>query len=404
MARSSVRTIIPLDRWAQLVGINPVHFNQIQVAGMRTCDESIYQWPWQDAGRISREDIASALKRAEDAVAGILGYDIGPRWHTDELVSLNQWSWSGKLRYGHVLGGGVETLSLVGADVPITWDSRFSTPLGVATSDQPSLTYQDKATIQVTTSVTDPNEIALFYPASVLEALGVSGGDYTWQIRPINVSISGGVATITCNRHQLVLPELLEEWVPGQLDGLNDDHFVGLVDVYRHYNDPSSQVEFRYRSCCCGGSFCGEEVCTYGTQTGCLLPYQSKFGYVSLTPSTWNGNQHIYDLADFGGFPCAYPEGAMIQYKAGLDPIDPELERIVANLALSYLPTNLCSCSGINARYDDLISDYVASRNGSLTGPTGFGLDPTPLGTTKAAFEAFAVVGNRRLGRSSGNA
>lgn len=397
MARASVRTLIPLDRWAQLVGIHPIHFNQIQVSGLRACNEPIFQHPWQDAGRISREDIARALDRAEQAVASQLGYDIAPKWYDDDLVVIGEFSTSLKARRGMLIGGGVEALSLISADEAVQFDTRFTLPVGDdVVTDSTSLNYKDQAKVEVTTSVTDPNEISVFYPASILEKLGVSAGDYAWEIRPITVSISGGVATITFSRHQLVIPELLEEWVPDQIDGLTDDNFLGLVDVYRHYNDPATQVEFRYRSCCCGFGTCGSPVCTYSTQTGCLLPYNSRLGFVSVSPSEWNGTTHVYDI---GEIQCERPEGALLYYKAGLDPIDRELELVVANLALSYLPQSICNCSGINARYDELTQDYVRAID-SLS----YGLPPNPLGTTKAAFEAWQVVVNKALGRSGGHA
>lgn len=397
MARASVRTLIPLDRWAQLVGIHPIHFNQIQVNGLRACDEPIYQYPWQDAGRISREDIAIALDRAEQAVARELGYDIAPKWHTDDLAVIGEFSTSLRTKRGFIIGGGVEALSLVEADVAVQFDTRFTLPVGAdVVTDSSSLDYKDKVTIEVTTSVTDPDEISIFYPASILEKLGVLGGDYAWEIRPITVSISDGVATITCSRHQLVIPELLEEWVPGQIDGLTDDNFIGLVDVYRHYNDLATQVEFRYRSCCCGFGTCGDPICTYSTQTGCLLPYNSRLGFVSVSPSTWNGNTHVYDI---GEIQCERPEGALLYYRAGMSPIDRELELVVANLALSYLPQSICSCSGINARYDELTEDYVRSIDSKA-----YGLPPNPLGTSRAAFEAWQVVSSKALGRSGGHA
>jgi len=390
MARATTRTLLSLDRWATRVGINPVHFNQVQVVGMPSCEDVILQYPWQSAGRVSREDIAQAIARAESALCSQLGYDVAPRWNVDDLVGIDTWKWSGRTSKGMLIGGGVEALSLITPDVDIVYDSVLPGDHGLG--------YDEVATVQVATSVTDPSEIAVFYPASVLELLGISAGDYTWEIRPTRVSISSGTATIKFRREQVVLPEILEGWSGREVDGLDDDNFLGLVDVYRHYNDPSTQVEFRYKEACClCDSSCAQ--CVYGTFGGCLLPVHYRAGFVELTPSTWDGNAHIYDNDAILSSLCAsIPVGAALNYKAGYinnsvptGQMDPELEQIVAHLALSYLGQSLCSCSGIENKYEYYTQDLTKS------GIESWGLPANPFGTTRAAFEAWEYVKNATL-------
>lgn len=397
MARATTRTLLSLDRFAQIVGIHPLHFNQVHIAGIPTCGNTILQYPWQSAGRVSREDIALAIKSSEDKVAAELGYDIAPRWVTDELVRVNSWSWTGKASRGMILVGGVEALSLIEEDAPVTFDTRFAkeptrtTPL----DNTEYLGYQELAIVDV--EVADgvvASEISVFYPAS---AGFNSGGDYAWEIRPVRIEIADGRATITFRREQLVVPALLEEFVALEVNGLDDDAFLGSVDVYRHYNDLSNQVQFRYRSSCCCLSGCAQ--CTYTTHAGCLIPTYSRMGHVSLAPSTWDGEAHVLSLDDM----ClGTPEGAVLQYKAGYEGPDAQaFERIVAHLALAELGQSLCDCSGIENKFDYYTTDLVSgvSPVGGSDSKQRVYKDPSPLGSTRAAFEAWEYVKNKALGR-----
>jgi hypothetical protein len=85
MARAKTKTWLPLDRWFELIGIHPLHANQLisntyfpnaNVA----CGLNWFQYAWQNANRISREDIALAIRQAENAISNEVGYHLLPDW------------------------------------------------------------------------------------------------------------------------------------------------------------------------------------------------------------------------------------------------------------------------------------------------------------------------------------
>src|SRR5688572_22511535 len=89
MARASTRTWLSLDRFAQIVGLDPLHWNQLNsdALGQRVvCSEVWYQYAWQDSNRVSREDVAMAIQQAEQRLSSYIGYDLIPTWHLNEEV------------------------------------------------------------------------------------------------------------------------------------------------------------------------------------------------------------------------------------------------------------------------------------------------------------------------------
>lgn len=425
MARATTPTIMTLDRFGQLLGFNPLHFNQVILNNRNidegwSCGQTISQYGWQAAGRIGREEIAIAIHRAEEDLASELGFDVGPRWRKAEIVDIPQqhvahglW-WSSaidaKLPRGYVLEGGIEAKTEIELGATIVYSNKYG---GLAADD----VYQETATIVVASSVTDPQEIAIYYPGT--------DGDEAWEIKPIKVEIgvpSAGSITITCRREQLVLPEIIEDvsnW--HEVDGMVDDNFLEEVDVYRHYNDPSQQVMFLWESgqgggwhdifgllsCGCGGSGC--TTCGYTTQSGCLLVHNRRRGQVHLTPGTWD------DTAEPPAWSSAQPTiawrpgKALVWYRAGFyDPnkaqpykeINAAFESATMALALAYISRPICGCDGIKDLHEYYATDFAevsGDAGGSLSYTTGY-VD-NPFGSKRGCIEAWKKVRSLGLGR-----
>src|SRR3990167_4262848 len=89
MARASVLTWLPLDRWAEIVGLNPLHFNGVTItlspdSACNSGEDIWMQYAWQDSAKVSREDLASAIREAEEMIANYVGYNLIPDWMIDE--------------------------------------------------------------------------------------------------------------------------------------------------------------------------------------------------------------------------------------------------------------------------------------------------------------------------------
>lgn len=92
MARTNTQTLIPLDRVARHLGINPWHFNGVELTAdpmTTSCPDDWYQYSWQASGKLSREDLAFALRQAEDSIIRWLNWSPLPRWE-EETITLEQ--------------------------------------------------------------------------------------------------------------------------------------------------------------------------------------------------------------------------------------------------------------------------------------------------------------------------
>lgn len=417
MARASTKTILPLDRFAEIVGINRLHFNQVYVetidpdtnrpiAAATVCGQPIVQYAWQTADRVGREEVAFAIREAEEMLAAQLRFPVGPMYIAEETVEfpkpfVNSWGWgfntaglwtSINAKNGMLISGGRETKLLVSASVPIVY------------SDSDSDGYFETATITFATSVLDEQEIAVFYP-------GVSG-DFAWQIRPLrDVSIVAGVATVVFRREQCLLPERQESLSVIGADGLLDANFLDEVDVYRLYNDPNQMVRFLWES----GSMCGScadgscSACVEGSQYGCLLTRLPRQGVFAVSPADWDDVNEVFTPASWGGF--MQPHKAKIWYRAGyqnnalrwpLLQMDPIWERAVSYLTLALLHRPMCACDSIRAYamhwIDDMASTSVTASGGTQTFKLADDLLRCPLGTTRAALYAWQHVIKERVG------
>lgn len=402
MARASTQTLLPLDTFAKICGIHPLHFNQVVVADIApaaVCDMPVTQYSWQEADRIGREEIAQAIAHAESIIIDKAHFSPAPMWVIDERLRFDRPYWpelyninalnvrgqrvSLRTQQNHLISGGIETKTLISAGAAIVY------------SDGDGDGYDETATIIVATSVTNPEEIAIYYP-------GESGAN-EWEVRPITVTISGGNATIVAQRQQLVLPDLQEALLITSVDGLNNSNFLTTVDVYRHYNSPEQQVMFLWDGdpslCGCSGDGC--EACAHYTQNGCLLIRDYRLGIVIPSPGTYADGAWSRGSFSQGRM----PDQARLWYYAG-ERIGSSLhmpkdwERIITYLALSYLDRPLCACRPLEsfvARWKEDLSYQQSSPTQSSSFSLSKRWLDNPIGTTRGAIEAWRKINESKI-------
>ena len=390
MARAETYTSLSLDRFARILGINPLHFNQVVVSGLTEpsiCGMPIYQYSWQRANSLGREEIAQTIADAETRLCEHLGFKLKPTWCIDRyktlpsmydpLLAQGGYTPSGKLisvklNNGYVYGGGVEAKSLIESGASVTY------------TDSDSDGYFETATILVNTSVTSEDEIAIYYPGE--------GGNDAWEIRPIQVSITGGVATITCRRELLVRPELQEAFQPTAVDGTDNSLFLSTVDVYRKYTDQSRQVTFYWETTVNGSS---------SSQEGALNIRDYRLGLCTLAPAIYSNG--TFTSTTFSQ--CRYPDKATIYYYGGWyykgTKMDPMWERVVAYYACSLLDAPICNCTPLEVflkYWQEDISLSISSSSGSQSYTRNSRQFDCPLGTTRGAYYAWHAVTNNKIG------
>jgi len=394
MAIAKTPTLIPLDRAAEVLGFSSLYFNGV-ISNYwdldPDCDGVWYQYAWQRKDRFSREEFASNLAIAENTVARYLGYFPMPTWiRAEEHIltqpdSPEQYSWvisrgmrkSVTSRYGMVVEAGIRATTLIEAGAAIVY------------SDPYSFGYDQLATVTVNTTLTDLQEIHVFYP----------GHDTVeWEIRPVDVSIVAGVATLTFKREMAVLPELLERYpAPGDpmsgVDGDDDANFLTIVDVYRVYNDVSQQAVFSIEPSGCSD-------CTPTEQTGCVTVRDSRRGFLAYKFADWDADTETYVDACFSGIPLK----GDFYYRAGLRNevsdypdlrMQPDLEKLIIYYALTLSDKAVCGCDNFETTLAYRMTDLAENNKYRTT----YEQLSNPLGTKRACVDMWNYIINNWLGR-----
>jgi len=354
LSPSCGKTWLSLDRWAQIIGINPLHFHQLSSATLipnNVCGDVFFQSSFQHSDRVGRDDVCMAIQQAEADIAAEVGFNLMPDWTVEErleyprpgmpgVFGLDGFNTRGmfksvEARRGWIISGGIKTKTLLDDNVVIT------------RSDADGDGYEETCTITVAVTFTDTSDIHVYYP-------GQDGAD-AWEIRPIVVAISGGIATIKFKSWQVALGVEMFDINPSPLDADDDASYETMVDVYRIYNDPSTQLQFMWENTenlnCCGSC----TACEFGTQAGCFHLRDHRLGILVPAPGSWNAQNENFDSAEWAV--CRDPDQIRLWYYSGFvdhnlprpyAEMSPIWEYAVAYYAASKLDRPVCGCSNVN--------------------------------------------------------
>lgn len=395
MARAEVVTWLSLDRWATIMGISPLSFNQLNSPTLyrnTTCGDVFFQNSWMHSDRVGRDDVARAIQEAEQEIAQEVGYGLLPDWTYAERLPyprpgqpgvFNIWGTNPQGYFksiealrGHIISGGIKAKSLVQAGVTFV------------RTDADVDGYAETCTALVPTTLTDAGEIHLYYPAQ--------NGDDAWEIRPIKVNISGGIATIIFKSWQVAAANQMDALDAQPLDADIPGSYETTVDVYRVYNDPSVQVQFLWEN----GGICGQCVaCQFGTQNGCFHLRDTRVGVLVPSPGTWDSSSQSFTMAEWSA--CREPDQVKLYYYSGN--IDWKLQRpytdvgsywetAIAYFAASKLDRAVCGCSNVSEQIEKWRKDQMFSSlaDGGLQVTPEFAANR--LGTSAGAFYAYRRI------------
>lgn len=410
MARANTITWLPLDRWAELVGIHPFHFNGLYsdtYLSSISCGTPWFQYAWQNADRLSREDIAYAIRQAERMIANEVNYNLLPDWTSREDLRYERpgipgiYNVTGRTprwqlaslttRWGYIISGGVR-------------EKTGIETVAVVRSDEDGDGYDETVTINVGTSVEDADELKLYFSGR--------SGDDRYEIRPIEVDLDTDLdtATITCKSWQIIDPDKQESMYVGEsdqsLDAEDDTNYVTTLDVYRVYNDPQTQVSFKWENdpvLCCGTCI----ACQLNTQNGCFHTRDPRLGIVVPSPGTWDSDDQQFTAQSWSV--CRQPDRASVYYYSGWRDfslarpkscMDPYWEKAVAYFAAGLLDKGGCDCSNAMdfiAKWQDDRAKSVEERQWILSP----GQINNRLGTTNGAIYAWNCINQegRKIGR-----
>lgn len=389
MARASTSTLLPIDTFFRILGVDPFTSNQIgigfpdnSVVGIgASCGSVFYQTSWQGSARnqqLSIEEIGFAIARAEDMIAEQLTFCPAPKFIAQEMdvypmvqgkpyaangVALWQTGFgfpyyaypkvpSVQLAWHKVWGGGVLARTDYGDTVNLTLiDSTTGIPaVAGAFNDMFTCTI-------VVPSGTSANEIGVYYRPADRVPIN-SAINETWRLRPVTVTVSGTTATITGHATLLVKPNLKSGVTVEPLDVTTATNYAGQVNVQRVYRDDTQQ----------GNAFwekiypCDETPCDLTYVPVCLADRNSRMGQVAI---------HFADSANC----CSEwraPDSVTVNYLAGEALVNNEMSEIYAQmvtyLAASLLASFTCSCE--RAKFLLEYWQHNVTQSGSIAGRT----------------------------------
>jgi hypothetical protein len=293
---TSYDTAVSLERYAAIIEMDECAFWGVyNSASPQPGCRTIWTKP-------QRDDVARYLLEAQDEIEQQVNYPLHPKWFADERQNyacpvMSDW--------GYVIEPGIRAV----ADVALAEAVSHAT---------------DPAQVgPAATTVTDINEIRVYHPGTDIE------------INPSSVTISGGNVTIMIPRCRLVKPEYADNPETG-LDYNDLTLFEAEVDVKRVYNDPSVNATLVWPHGCAGCANCSEE-----TQSACMYVRHAKNGFFDVTPATYSDG--VWRKTNC--FSCRRtPEIIRLNYRAGLNPLTPQVEDTIIRLAHAKMPNELCGC------------------------------------------------------------
>lgn len=328
-----------------------------------------------------REPIARALGSSYQKIARLLNYTPSPDWFSNTLsfgkgipsrweyfqTSTPKENGSWKLQ-----DFGQRGATVILAAAPIVY------------SDVGGYGVNNTATITAPTTVTNPDEIQVFFQVSDGSP---NVADSRYQIEPVIVTIAGGIATITADRSLFIKPSVWatpylvtdpNNQTPNAADNANASlDFITAVDVYRVFNDTTTQLEVLDWNNAVIGTFAGVIV-------------NSELGIFTFTNDCWDW---------ILGCCCNRPVRLRVNYYAGLPLVngymDNELEDAIVRLANTLMPTALCPfCEATKNRWEQDRNPSVRDRIAIITQQAAqntFGL------TSYGAVFAYQTAIDRRI-------
>lgn len=363
MAWTETETLLSLHEWAKIVGVDYWSLSGVSSPTGRTapCEAVWYQYPWQK-DFLSRETLAEAIAMAEDLLAEQLHYYPAPKYIFDEdvqnppfndhrlygLGATYRGDWKAvPLRWGCFQSGGQRNRAVIDADA------------AVVLSDVDGDGVKDMFTVTAATTLTDVDEIAIYFAAS--DRLGEAVGE-KWRIRPVKVSISGGTATITGHITLLVQPKLQTIAQPAEQSSSDDTIYVDTVDVYRTYTDDTATTSSPNQ---------GVAIWDVPLSDSPTAPAESVLPVQFGNRLNRAGMPYLfYGLSSTWPY-GRQPERFKVHYRAGVprsgDYMDHQYADIVAKLATALLPNEKCGCEYSHR----IIAYWRRPVNDGVEGETG---------------------------------
>lgn len=436
MARASTPTILSLERYARIIGLDPIHFSggYSTLRPSRTCGEPWLQYDWQN-NRVSRQQIADKIQQAEADIAEVIGYWPAPVWiagewqvyprpHRRELYGTGLTRRGDhkrmNLNWGYVLYGGMSAaVEIEAGEVTQNVD---------VDADGDGFAELASWTITNADIISNPCELRAYFKEYLLADAANTrtdpnseGADPEWEIRPVSADVDGLAVEVLIPKWCLFRPQLQEALDATGIDADVAGNFVDDVVFYRVYNNYTEQVQFLWGESCAhaypgaiypGGSLypgTTAVACAYELQSGCFDVRDARNSLISPQPGSYDSDTDSFAGAAWTG--CVEPDAVRFWYKAGFtsprgvrgcDQLDNNWAKMIAMLATARLDMPVCTCSAVEAKVDDWREDL--SRVGDeVSHQVAAVVLNNPFGTRRGEVEVWKQI-TRISGRARGRA
>ena len=401
-------TFLSLPRYAQILGLNPIQFfgANSTVVSNRHCDDTWFEYVYQDSGKAARYEILLAIAQAEEELIRQVGYFPAPYWIADEkqdYPQLYQKEYTG--RFGYKPNG---------IHKSVTTDLKYVICGGIrATTQITDFTYcndidtdgdgfLDTAVFQVNGVDFSPCELKSYIKQyapgdeeNCRTDMSSVGADPAWELRDIQIRYdeTNEIALVYIKKWLLFKPQLQQAINAEVIDADDAVSYVDTVEFWRVYNDAETQVQFLWAN----EKSCASQACAWATQTGCLRVQNSRQGIIVPQPGTYTNN--AYSITGFSQ--GIEPNKVRLWYYAGYqdanargcDKLNQQWARIIAMLATARIAKPICSCENL-VRKVSLWQEDVSLTNDVRS----FNINPTdlsnPFGTKLGEILAWNALKN----------
>ena len=393
MAIASTRTLLSLDRYAKIMGINPVLFNgggSIELSDGSQLfpidNDQMNIWPqfaWQANDQISREELAEQIRKSELEIIAMIGWNPTPDWDVfkanynylfrDSTTVISPTVQLNKTKF---IAGGVRKSTVVVAGSIVGY------------TDEDNDGWEELATIQFAKPAgANIEELKIYYPGKE--------GDREYEIRDIKAKyISGANVVIKVPSWNLINYDILQAYPTNDViavDMSDATSFLITVDVYWERNDTTQNSAF---------IFYHDEI-TEAQQSagGVILGDVTGRDRVLVKPGTYDTT-----LAEWVIDQCfdGYIDYVDLYYYSGAkekqfvkntdDYISTDIAKAIAYLATSRLDRIYYANNNSVALADNLMRDYLEPAESY--NPAPYDLSQCPFGTKVGEYLAWKSIRN----------
>lgn len=408
-----------LEQWRRIINYHPYHFWQqanTLIPITSACNTIVRGHSYQSAQFVGRDTIREAIQRAEETLQPWLGYYPAPHYREVTLpfpkfpkADVQRLGYAGaddrwisiNLPEGYIQAMGLETLTLIQANVPLVY------------TDENGDGIIDTFSLTVVTTALDA-ELAIYFNA--VDRFTQEDPSEKWRIKPISIRPNGVAKIISGPSWIIAKPILSEGFATSEIDPDDAVSYPSSVDVYRRWTDDSGTTE---TTC--------EAVLIWETPPYPQVNYNISFqttdpsghawaparcqirdginGVIGLGESIYNSTTSTWESVLWWAslYKFRTPDRVTFRYLAGY-PLDKsgetshEYAAAVARLAAAELPSGVCACDRANAEIYRWQFDLARTAGG---GDESYGMISredlgNPFGTRRGQVEAWKFVKARR--------